>query len=144
MAQHTPVVSIGYEGRTPHQFVALLEAHSVRKVLDVRELPLSRRKGFSKTPLSKLLRARGIAYEHLRAAGNPHRRLKATPAKCLALYSQHIAKHPDVVDLVRDALQDGPVAVLCFERAHDACHRSRLLDAVARSRAPHWRVIRVE
>jgi uncharacterized protein (DUF488 family) len=135
-------VSIGYEGRTPAEFLALLVAHRVTKVIDVRELPLSRRKGFSKTPLSAKLRSVGIAYQHVRAAGNPHRHLKSDTARCLALYAAHLKKHPEVVELVGDELQSGRVAVLCFERAHEACHRSRLLDAVGRSQ--RVQVLRVE
>jgi uncharacterized protein (DUF488 family) len=138
------VISIGYEGRTPAELIALLIRHRVRKVVDIRELPLSRRKGFSKTPLSAALRTAGIEYRHLRAAGNPHRRLKADTVRCLALYARHLAKHPEVVGLVKEQLIDGRVAVLCFERSHDACHRSRLLAALSRSRARKWRVVRVE
>ncbi|HEY7289996.1 MAG TPA: DUF488 domain-containing protein [Vicinamibacterales bacterium] len=136
------VVSIGYEGRTPAEFVALLVAHRITKVIDVRELPLSRRKGFSKTPLSAKLKSAGIDYCHVRAAGNPHRHLKADTARCLAMYTAHLKKHPEVVQLVGDELLSGRVAVLCFERAHAACHRSRLLDAVSRSQ--RVQVVRVE
>jgi uncharacterized protein (DUF488 family) len=138
-----PIVSVGYEGRTPAELVALLQAHDVEKVIDVRELPLSRRKGFSKTPLSEVLRAAGIDYQHLRAAGNPHRHLKATPAVCLAKYSAHLAKHPEVVATVTTAIDGGRVALLCFERAHDACHRSRLLAAMT-ARRRRFKVVRVE
>jgi uncharacterized protein (DUF488 family) len=138
------VISIGYEGRTMGEFLALLRAHSVRKVLDVRELPLSRRRGFSKTPLGSALEAVGIAYQHLRAAGNPHRRLKADTALCLTLYSQHLADHPEVLNLVSEELRDGPVAMLCFERLHDACHRSCLLEAIRRSDGGGIEVIRIE
>jgi uncharacterized protein (DUF488 family) len=138
------IVSIGYEGRTLSELVALLLAHHVQKVVDIRELPLSRRKGFSKTPLSKTLRDAGIDYQHLRIAGNPHRRLKADTARCLALYSQHIAAHPEVVDVVSAALETPSVAVLCFERRHDACHRSPLLEAVKQAHHPSKTIIRVE
>jgi uncharacterized protein (DUF488 family) len=137
------VVSIGYEGRTPAEFIALLVAHKVTKVIDVRELPLSRRKGFSKTPLSARLKSAGIDYRHVRAAGNPHRHLKADPARCLAMYTAHLKKHPEVIELVGDELQQpGRVAVLCFEREHKACHRSRLLDAINRSQ--RVQVVRIE
>jgi uncharacterized protein (DUF488 family) len=138
-----PVVSIGYEGRTPAEFVEQLLARHVTKVIDVRELPLSRRKGFSKTSLSAKLKSAGIAYQHLRVAGNPHRHLKADTERCLALYAAHLKKHPEVVELVgNELMQSGRVAVLCFERAHESCHRSRLLDAIGRAHRVH--VIRVE
>ena len=70
-------ISVGYEGRTPAEMVALLRAQRVSRVLDIRELPLSRRRGFSKTALAERLRKAGIEYRHLRFAGNPHRHLLA-------------------------------------------------------------------
>jgi hypothetical protein len=43
----------------------------VERLVDVRELPLSRRRGFSKTALGDALRHAGIEYVHVRALGNP-------------------------------------------------------------------------
>lgn len=126
------VVSIGYEGRSVPEMLRLLRKHGVRKVIDVRELPLSRRRGFSKSSLSASLAASRIEYTHLRAAGNPHRHLKADPVRCLRLYTSHLANHPEVLDCMASEIS-GPVAVLCFERAHHRCHRSRLLDALVRT-----------
>ncbi|MBA3393051.1 MAG: DUF488 domain-containing protein [Deltaproteobacteria bacterium] len=54
----------------------MLSAHRIDRVIDVRDLPLSRRRGFSKTPLATALTAHGIEYVHLRQAGNPFRREK--------------------------------------------------------------------
>jgi uncharacterized protein (DUF488 family) len=68
-----PIVSIGYEGRTMPEMLRLLRKHGVRKVIDVRELPLSERRGFSKSSLSAALAASRIEYAHIRSAGNPHR-----------------------------------------------------------------------
>jgi uncharacterized protein (DUF488 family) len=137
------IVSIGYQGRTPVQLIAILRQHGVRKVLDVRELPRSRKKGFSRTALSQSLAEAGISYRHLRAAGNPYRRLKADVRRCLALYSRHLARHPEITASVAAAIGRDRVAVLCFERAHEACHRSRLISSIAR-RPGRWDVIRLE
>ncbi len=49
------ILTIGYEGVSLTDFIATLKAHRVRQILDVRELPMSRRKGFSKTALSLAL-----------------------------------------------------------------------------------------
>jgi hypothetical protein len=38
----------GYEGLTNEGFIARLQTAQVKTVVDVRELPLSRKKGFSK------------------------------------------------------------------------------------------------
>jgi len=54
------IFTIGYEGKSLDQFVAELRRNRISRVIDVRELPLSRRKGFSKTPLTAALAAAGI------------------------------------------------------------------------------------
>src|SRR3954466_2864574 len=43
----------------------------VERVIDVRALPLSRRPGFSKSPLRAALEQAGIEYVHLKALGTP-------------------------------------------------------------------------
>ena len=81
------VFTVGYEGRTPDELIELLARKGVRRVVHVRALPLSRRRGFSKTPLREALGAHGIDYVHLRDAGNPYRDLRADPKRCLRLYA---------------------------------------------------------
>jgi uncharacterized protein (DUF488 family) len=127
------VFSIGYERRTPQELAVLLQNRGVRRLLDVRELPLSRRRGFSKTALSDLLERTGIAYRHLRYAGNPHRALKADIETCLRLYASYLDEALDVVPMVQEELLEGRVAVLCYERDHASCHRSVLLERVRQS-----------
>jgi uncharacterized protein (DUF488 family) len=137
------ILSIGYEKRTPDELLEILRHHSITALIDVREAPISRKKGFSKSALATLLASAGIEYIHLRAAGNPYRKLKADIDECLQLYSKHLANHPEVVDLLSDTLPPGPVAVLCYERSHEMCHRSILLNALsAHSQAP--KVIQVQ
>jgi len=59
--------TVGYEGRSIDELVDALRAAGVERLVDVRELPLSRRKGFSKTALGDTLRDAGIEYIHVRA-----------------------------------------------------------------------------
>ncbi|MGB4803345.1 MAG: DUF488 family protein [Anaerolineae bacterium] len=54
------VISMGYEQRSVSEFIGLLVAHGVHKLVDVREVPISRRKGFSKTALADHLAAAHI------------------------------------------------------------------------------------
>src|ERR1043165_4235477 len=65
------IFTIGYEGATVGEFVAALQKAGVERVIDVRALPLSRRPGFSKTPLKGALAEAGIEYVHLKALGTP-------------------------------------------------------------------------
>ena len=57
--------TLGYEGLSIDAFITRLEAAQVKTIVDVRELPLSRKKGFSKTAFSAALSAHSIAYSSL-------------------------------------------------------------------------------
>ena len=53
------------------EFLDALKGAGVEQVIDVRALPLSRRPGFSKSPLRAALAEAGIDYVHLKALGTP-------------------------------------------------------------------------
>ena len=61
---HLTLFTLGYDGLTIDAFIARLQAAQVKTVVDVRELPLSRKKGFSKTAFCTALATHGIAYLH--------------------------------------------------------------------------------
>ena len=63
--------TFGYEGLTIDDFIARLKDARVNLIVDVRELPLSRKKGFSKSAFREHLAAAGIGYEHRPALGCP-------------------------------------------------------------------------
>ena len=131
------IFTIGYEATTMAEFLAALKGAGVERVIDVRALPLSRRPGFSKTPLKGALDEAGIDYVHLRALGTPaagrdaarkgrHEELKRIYAGQLEL-PEAIAQGAQMLDLAREK----PSALLCFERDPAGCHRTLLLAAVA-------------
>ena len=124
------VISLGYERRDIDELVNILVSYNVRKLLDVREAPISRRKDFCKNVLSEYLKGVGIEYIHILSAGNPHRKDKKDIKRCLQLYAKYLGKNPAVIELVATELNGKSVAVLCYERDHERCHRSVLLDEV--------------
>jgi uncharacterized protein (DUF488 family) len=130
--------TVGYEGRELADFVALLVRSGVERVVDVRALPLSRRRGFSKTPLCEALARSGIDYVHLRDAGNPYRDLRDDPGRSLRLYERYLARHPAVLEDVDQALGERPAALLCLEARPESCHRFVLAKKLA-ARRPLWK-----
>ncbi len=137
------VVSVGYERRSVHELVEILESYEVGKLLDIRQTPISRRKGFSKIALASSLEDAGILYLHLRAAGNPYYKEKESIELCLRHYAYYLTNNPEIVETFAMELSRKTVAVLCYERQHDCCHRSILLDAVRQS-GRRVKVIKVE
>src|SRR3954468_24087254 len=130
----TALFTIGYEGRALDELIAMLASNKIDRVIDIRELPLSRRRGFSKTPLGTALREHGIEYMHMRQAGNPYRRLKdAIPREeLLEKYEVHIRNADDVVADVTEAVRGHRAALLCYEADVATCHRSLLAPRVAK------------
>jgi uncharacterized protein (DUF488 family) len=128
--------TIGYETATPADLVARLRAEGIERVVDVRELPLSRRQGFSKTLLAETLAAAGILYEHVRELGNPkpnRDRYKRGDVKGGARsYRAHLhnGAFPAVVDLAQ-SIETSKTCLLCVEDTHETCHRAVIAGAVA-------------
>lgn len=121
------VYTIGYEGRSIEDFVELLKKHGVEVLADVRHLPLSRKKGFSKTALGNALEDAGIRYEHFRQVGNPkHIRKSGLPQQeLLAAYDDHMSELWDeaLPDLVETAT-DAATCLMCYELEPCDCHRT--------------------
>ena len=132
----TKLFTIGYEGRSPRELIERLHAAGVERVVDVRELPLSRRRGFSKSRLAAALEHAGIRYEHVRALGNPkpyRDRYKSGDVDGGArAYRSHLhnGSYPALVELA-DSLPSVKTCLLCVEESHAACHRAVIAGAVA-------------
>ena len=63
--------TIGYEGRSADELPSSVAASGVTTVVDVRDLPLIRKRGFSKTALASSLAGAGVEYLHERRLGSP-------------------------------------------------------------------------
>jgi uncharacterized protein (DUF488 family) len=141
-----PLCTIGYEKRYLNEYIKLLLEHRVAVVLDVRETAWSHKPGFSKTAFSAGLRAAGIEYVHLPIAGNPKwlRNASADHADCLDRYREYLAGRPDVMVALDAVLAEHGVAtcriaLTCFERHPDDCHRGVLAEAWAERRGKRVR-----
>ena len=131
------IFTIGYERTTVPEFIAALTSAGVERVIDVRALPLSRRPGFSKSPLRAALEEAGIDYVHLKALGTPadgrtaaragrHSDMGRIYAGQLEL-PEAMVQSAQMLELAREK----PSALLCMEREPAHCHRTLLLQAVA-------------
>lgn len=124
--------TIGYEGATMDEFLLALKDAGVERIIDVRALPLSRRPGFSKTPLRSALAEAGIDYVHLKALGTPTEGRAAARAgrqgDLERIYSDQLALPEAMVqaEQMKELAAEMPSALLCFERDPKHCHRTLL------------------
>jgi uncharacterized protein (DUF488 family) len=132
--------TVGYEKLLPDALVAELQAAGVRRVIDVRYRPQSRRPGMSKTRLGAMLAEHGIAYEHRRELGTPPdmRWLFHTGrlVEARAAYREHVAREtPEAIDELAAELDTAPpTALLCLEADPAGCHRRIVTDALRERR----------
>jgi uncharacterized protein (DUF488 family) len=130
------VFTIGYEGRIADGFIKDLVGSGVQILVDVREIPISRKPGFSKSALSELARKAGIEYLHIRALGSPRRsRRKLKESGDFEAFVREYADHlrdngRHLVELLELIGTGRRTAIMCFERDHTQCHRSLLVGAL--------------
>lgn len=133
------VFTVGYEGTDIDRFVATLEAAGISRLADVRAVPISRKKGFSKSKLCERLIAAGIEYRHFSHLGDPKPGRDAARAGAFdefrRIYSSHLASgdaQAQLSDLATFVAEE-PTVLLCFERAPAECHRSMVADSLNKS-----------
>ncbi|WP_067173185.1 DUF488 domain-containing protein [Microtetraspora niveoalba] len=132
------LTGVGYEGTDLDGFIRELHRESVTLLVDVRLNPISRKRGFSKTALSGALADAGIAYEHMRALGNPKWNRAgfggAAPELRAArrIYAGQMAEDGarECIERIAEAARRQTVAVMCFEADERRCHRDLVLEAV--------------
>jgi uncharacterized protein (DUF488 family) len=134
--------TFGYEGHSIDSFVARLKKAGIATVIDVRELPLSRKKGFSKAAFAAALADSGIGYRHVPAFGCPkpiRNRYKADGSwkRYEKAFNTYITTQPSAVaDLVVYS-KATKACLVCFEADFNFCHRSLVARAAAGAGGPH-------
>ena len=122
--------TIGYEGSTIEDFVATLKLHNVQVLIDIRDVPISRKPGFSKKALSEKLENAGVEYRHLRSLGDPKPGREAARRGDMETFERIFREHLDGDSAQEELIQaieitSGEQAcLLCYERDHSGCHRA--------------------
>ena len=132
------VLTIGHSTRTIEEFIRLLQAHGVTRVVDVRTVPRSRHNPqFNLDTLPASLMPAGIGYIHMPELGGLRH---TTPASIntgwrnasfrgYADYMQTPGFAKAVDKLIQVAGEDR-VALMCAEAVPWRCHRSLIADAL--------------
>ena len=132
------LATIGYEGRTPDEFVAMLAENSIKVIVDVRQRAGSRKRGFAKSVLQELLAASGIEYRHFPLLGTPAQLRKRIRAGELDLqrylreYRRHLNEQFEPLKALEDLVAQKRCCLLCVEADPLECHRSILAQVLAR------------
>ena len=127
--------TIGYEGRGIDEFVSLLKDNRITRLIDVREIPLSRKKGFSKSSLRNRLHEEDIEYVHIKALGSPseiRNKLKEDwdYKYFFKAFSSYLHSNWWAIEQAHNYLSDGINCIMCFESHPYQCHRSTVADKI--------------
>ena len=129
--------TIGYEGIEIERFLQILQVHAVTTVVDVRELPQSRIRGFSKKALTARLARHDVRYVHIRALGCPRSiRYRYRQERDWQRYERdfcrYLARQKEALAALGALAMSANCALLCFEADANHCHRRFVAVAIAR------------
>lgn len=124
--------TIGYERGSLAAVIAALKDARIELLIDVRELPNSRRAGFSKRMLAASLEAEGIVYRHMKALGTPKAGREANKKGDWAAFEAILNASLDQPGAQLALLEAGDLAsaqracLLCLEHEPRRCHRNEI------------------
>ncbi|MDE1881850.1 MAG: DUF488 domain-containing protein [Euryarchaeota archaeon] len=132
------IYTVGHSTRSSSEFLALLRAHGIRRIVDVRTIPRSRHNPqFDRDRLSRSLRAAGIHYRHLPGLGGLRRPRRDSinvawrnaNFRGFADYMQ-TSQFQVSLDRLLHLARGETTAVMCAEAVPWRCHRSLIADAL--------------
>lgn len=141
MTKTTTLCTFGYEGLTIDAFIVRLKESGVRTVIDVRELPLSRKKGFSKKAFAETLRGNGIAYAHMPTLGCPKPirdayRNDGNWSGYTRRFLAYLGEQDEAVAELAKIAHSTSACLVCYEADFNFCHRSMVARAVSQAGGP--------
>lgn len=132
------IFTVGHSNRSLDAFLAILKAHGVERLADVRTIPRSRHNPqFNTDALAKSLPMAGIDYLHLPRLGGLRRPRKDsrnvawrnTGFRGYADYMETREFEDGVTELLALA-RERRTAIMCAEALYFRCHRSLLSDSL--------------
>lgn len=136
--RQTVVFTIGHSTRPQKDFIALLQAHAVKLLADVRTIPRSRHNPqFNRDRIASALRKNGIRYVHMKALGGlrharPDSINTAWRNASFRGYADYMQTR-EFVGAVRKLMKIAKArqtAIMCAEAVPWRCHRSLIGDAL--------------
>lgn len=130
--------TIGYTGFSLPEFIGALIENRIECLIDARELPISRKAGFSKSALQCGLENAGIEYRHFRLLGSPRRvRHELRRTGDYNRFFAHVRRHIATVDATQQLQEAIAIArrktscLMCCCSDWTRCHRKCLIEAIS-------------
>jgi len=131
------VYTIGHSTRSLQELIAVLQAHSIKTLVDIRSFPMSRRlPHFNRESLEKALPEAGIRYVWMKELGGRRKKsLEDSPNVALRNdsfrnYADYMLT-PEFEHGIAELIEIGErslTAYMCAERVYFKCHRMLVSD----------------
>lgn len=134
-----PFFTIGHSTRSFDDFVALLNAHDIKLVVDVRAVPKSRTNPqYNSKEFSEALSEFQVGYQHIAALGGLRGRMRGLPQEANALWkNQSFHNYADYatsnefrsgLKMLRERGHATTCVIMCSEAVWWRCHRRIIAD----------------
>ena len=130
------LLTLGYEGLQLQRFFKLLLMNGVRSIVDLRQSPISRKPGFSKSALASAAAAHGLGYTHMPALGCPkdirnRYHVDGNWSRYTLRFKAYLAAQDSAVAELAGLARRERCCLLCFEADPNSCHRSLVAERLA-------------
>ena len=132
------IFTVGHSTHPIGEFIGILQAHGVKKLIDVRTVPKSRHNPqFNGDALAASVRASGITYRRMESLGGLRHARKDSPNgawrnasfRGYADYMQ-TEEFSTAIDQLLERGRTNDSAIMCAEAVPWRCHRSLIADAL--------------
>jgi uncharacterized protein (DUF488 family) len=139
-AMDKPLIrTVGHSTRPVDAFIEILEAHGIKRLIDVRTIPKSRyNPQYNREALERSLRDAGIGYEHMKALGGLRHPRKDSQNmgwrnESFRGYADYMQtpEFESALNALGEAATHEAVAIMCAEAVPWRCHRSLISDALS-------------
>src|SRR6266849_2333640 len=138
LASQLTILTIGHSTRSIDEFLEILRAHGIERLVDVRTIPKSRRvPQFNSESIAASLRGQGIDYLHMKSLGglrHPNKDSVNLGWRNASFrgYADYMATDDFRASLERllELAREKRTAIMCAEAVPWRCHRSLIGDAL--------------
>ncbi len=134
------IFTVGHSTQPIDEFIALLQAHGVKEVVDVRTIPMSRHNPqFNEATLKEALKSARIRYKHLKKLGGlRHAKKDSTNLgwhnASFRGFADYMAtpEFSEGLEALTNIANTRATALMCAEAVPWRCHRSLIADALTK------------
>jgi uncharacterized protein (DUF488 family) len=143
------LATIGYEGFSISNFFTTLLNNHIETLIDIRELPLSRKPGFSKGALANQAANFNIHYIHLGVLGCPRNirqeyRKDGNWERYTQYFLDYLGDQDREIERLLNIITSEVSCLLCFEANPYRCHRFYVANAVTQIAKTDFEIIHLE